>query len=98
MPDFSEIPGEAVTAAQEAGNHAYRDGADDATCWRLGLRAALPIVLASRDSESAEAIDRMAAEFRTVLHKDPAYTHCSLAWRLMNDIDNYAASLRGEQA
>lgn len=64
---------------------------------RTALAAAIPAVLASRDSETAEAIDRMAAEFRAVLHKDPAYTHGSLAWRLMNDIDAYAASLRGEQ-
>lgn len=94
MPDFSDIPDEAVEAAHDiswGGEQANRHHI------RMMLAAALPVLNTAKDSETATAIERMAAEFRTVLHKDPAYTYGSLAWRLMNDIDAYAASLRGEQ-
>jgi hypothetical protein len=78
MPPHTHIPDEAVKAASEAGNHAHLDGADDATCWRLGLRAALPIVLNSRDEEYADLVaeveqkDEELEEWRTGARRLPA--------------------------
>jgi hypothetical protein len=88
--DHPAIPGTDRCPIHDPAHQRYIDGLNDEI---RHLRQSH----ASRDSETADVIERMSTEFRTVLHKDPAYTHGSLAWRLMNDIDNYAASLRGKQ-
>lgn len=41
-------------------------------------------------------LERIAIELRSDLHRLPEYTHGSLAWRLMNDLDRHADDLKQE--
>lgn len=43
----------------------------------------------------ATDLERLAHKLRASLHVLPEYTHGSLAWRVMNEIDERAAELRG---
>ena len=56
----------------------------------MALQDAAPLIAAA-DYEA------FAAELRATLHNLPEYTHGSLAWNVMNAIDQHIEDLRGDK-
>lgn len=81
------IPDEACAAFLRAEHSAMSRG----TAYVEGLKAAAPLIV-------AEDYEQFATELRVALHEVwPEFTHGSLAWTVLNEIDNRVAELRGKK-